>query len=210
MALRVIGAGFGRTGTLSLKFALERLGFDACYHMLELHKHPEHRELWAQAHRGENINWDALFDGYQASVDWPSCNLWREQLAHFPDAKVILSLRDPDRWYDSVMATIYQASSTGLSSADPERKAGAAWAHDIIWNRVFDNRMTDRDHVISVFNAHNEAVRAEVPADKLLVFEASAGWNPLCEFLQVAVPDEDYPRVNSTEEFSSIWQQQNR
>ncbi len=210
MALRVIGAGFGRTGTLSLKFALEKLGFDACYHMMELRKHPDHRDLWAKAHRGEPVDWDALFDGYQASVDWPSCNLWREQLAHFPDAKVILSLRDPQKWYESVMATIYKSSSAGLTAEDPDRQAGAAWAHEIIWNRVFKNRMDDPDYVISVFNEHNEAVKAEVPADKLLVFEASQGWLPLCEFLEVPVPDDDYPRVNSTEEFTSIWQQQNK
>jgi hypothetical protein len=203
MTLRIVGAGFGRTGTLSLKLALEKLGFDKCYHMMEVHQHPDHRELWSRAHAGEDIDWDALFDGYQASVDWPSCNLWREQLAHFPDAKVILSLRDPNKWYDSVMSTIYKFSSAGADSEDENVRAGARWAHEIIWDRVFDGRMDDREYVIRKFRAHNKSVRREVPVNKLLVFEASQGWAPLCEFLDVAIPDEPYPRVNTTEEFTS-------
>ena len=206
MSIKVIGAGFGRTGTLSLKFALEKLGFDKCYHMMEVHQHPSHRELWARAHAGEAIDWVALFEGYQASVDWPSCNLWREQLAVWPDAKVILSLRDPDKWYDSVMSTIYKTSAEGLKAEKPEDRERTQWAFDIIWDRIFDGRMDDREHVIDVYNRHNQAVRDELPADKLLEFDPSMGWGPLCEFLDVPVPDEDYPRVNTTEEFTERWQ----
>lgn len=205
MGLKVIGAGFGRTGTLSLKYALEMLGFDKCYHMMELMNHQDHAEVWARAHRGERVDWEALFEGYQASVDWPSCNLWREQLAAFPDAKVLLSLRDPDRWYDSVMSTIYQSSASGLESDDPTRRASAQWAMDIIWQPIFDGRMDDRAHVIDAFERHNKAVIDEVPADKLLVFEASQGWEPLCHFLDVPVPAEDYPRVNTREDFAKTW-----
>lgn len=201
--IRVIGAGFGRTGTLSLKFALEQLGFSKCYHMMEVFGHPGHRPEWAKAHRGETVDWDSVFDGFQASVDWPSCNFWREQLAQYPDAKVILSLRDPERWYDSVMNTIYPSSIASLNSDDEEARSWAEWASMLIWDGVFDGRMDDRAHVIDVFNRHNEAVRAEVPADRLLVFEAAEGWGPLCGFLGVPVPDTDYPRVNSTEEFNS-------
>lgn len=207
MTLKVVGAGFGRTGTLSLKFALEKLGFDKCYHMMEVHNQPAHRAEWAKVHRGEQVDWDALFDGFRATVDWPSCNWWREQLEHFPDAKVILSLRDPDRWYDSVMNTIYKSSSAGLASDDPGIQYGSKWAQMLIWDGVFDGRMEDRAHVIDVFNRHNEAVRAEVPADQLLVFEASEGWAPLCEFLGVPVPEEPYPKVNTTEDFIERWKQ---
>ena len=206
MTIRVVGAGFGRTGTLSLKFALEKLGFDKCYHMMEVFGQPEHRASWLKAHRREPVDWDGLFEGYQASVDWPSCNFWREQLAHFPDAKVILSLRDPERWYDSVMNTIYPSSMESLKSDDPDARRGAEWANEIIWQGVFDGRMEDKDHVLDVFNRHNESVKSEVPAGRLLVFEAADGWDPLCEFLGVAVPDEPYPRVNTTEEFTSRWQ----
>ncbi len=203
MALKVVGAGFGRTGTLSLKFALEQLGFDKCYHMMEVRFHPDHREAWAKAHRGEPIDWDALFEGYQASVDWPSCNLWREQLELFPEAKVILTLRDPERWYESVMNTIYPSTLDSLANDDPQVRAGGQWVNAIIWQRLFDGRMDDKAHVTDVFNRHNESVKSEVPADQLLVFEASEGWAPLCEFLGVPVPDTPYPRVNSTEDFNA-------
>ena len=206
MTLKVIGAGFGRTGTLSLKHALEKLGFDKCYHMFEVHNNPGHEDLWRRAHsraqKGEAIDWDTLFEGYQASVDWPSCNLWREQLAHFPDAKVILSLRDPDKWYDSVMATIYRVSSQGLNAQEEAARARAEWVYEIIWDRLFHQRMNDREYVKQIFNEHNEQVKKEVPPEKLLVFEASDGWQPLCKFLDVPVPYEPYPRVNTSEEFA--------
>jgi len=205
MSLKVIGAGFGRTGTLSLKYALEQLGFDQCYHMLEVTKHKDHRAIWRKAHAGEEIDWDSLFAGYQAAVDWPSCNLWREQLDHFPDAKVILSLRSPESWYESVMTTIYATSKAGVQSENPSARYGSAWAFDLIWNPIFDNKLDDKAHVISIFKHHNEAVMNEVPADRLLVFEAKEGWEPLCEFLEVPVPETEYPRINTTSQFNQIW-----
>jgi hypothetical protein len=201
MALEVIGAGFGRTGTLSLKRALERLGFGRCYHMVEVFEHPEHMDVWAAAHRGEAVDWEALFDGYRAAVDWPSCNLWREQMEAFPQAKVILSTRDPEGWYASVCNTILPATLDAAASDDPARRRFGEWANEIIWNRVFDGRMDDREHALAVYRAHVDRVRAEVPGDRLLVFEAGQGWEPLCAFLGVPVPEEDYPRSNSTEEF---------
>lgn len=201
MRLEVIGAGFGRTGTLSLKLALERLGFEKCYHMMEVFQHPEHIPLWQRAHDGEAVDWEALFEGYRASVDWPSCNLWREQLAAFPDAKVILSTRDPLAWHESVMNTIWPSSRAAAASDDARQRAFGEWALRIIWDRVFDGRVEDRDHAIAVYEAHAAAVRAEVPAERLLEFEAKDGWAPLCAFLGVPVPDEPYPRTNSTEEF---------
>ncbi len=201
MALQVIGAGFGRTGTLSLKLALEQLGFVKCYHMFEVFENPQHIPLWAAAHRGEPIDWEALFEGYRAAVDWPSCNLWREQLAAFPDAKVILSTRDPGSWYESVMKTIYPSSTAAAKSDDPQRRAFGQWAVEIIWERVFDGRMDDREHALAVYEAHVRDVIARVPPEKLLVFQAAEGWAPLCAFLDVPVPDSPYPRTNTTEEF---------
>ena len=202
--IRLIGAGFGRTGTLSLKHALEKLGLTKCYHMAEVMQNPHHMATWQAAHNGEAIDWHDFLAGYQATVDWPSCNLWREQLAAFPDAKVLLSLRDKDRWYDSVMATIYKFSRAGLTDDDPNRRAGAQWANEIIWQRVFDGRMDDRAHVTGVFEKHNQSVIDALPADRLLVFEAVQGWEPLCNFLELPVPDEPYPRVNSREEFGTV------
>lgn len=209
MSVKVIGAGFGRTGTLSLKFALEKLGFDKCYHMMEVAQNPSHRQHWLDIAAGKAVDWHALFSGYQATVDWPSANFWQEQMAAFPDAKVLLSRRDPDNWYDSVMNTIWKFSHAGESSDDPERQRGAELAFKVIWEPVFDRRMDDRAHVISIFEAHNQKVIDTVPADKLLVYQPGDGWQPLCEFLDVPVPDEDYPRVNSTEEFTSRWEKVN-
>ncbi|MBO6557271.1 MAG: hypothetical protein JJ957_12280 [Pseudomonadales bacterium] len=200
--MKVIGAGFGRTGTFSLKHALEQLGFKKCYHMWEVAE--GHHAIWSDAHRGRSVDWPSLFDGFEATVDWPSCNFWREQAANYPDAKILLSLRDPERWYDSVMNTIYPASRQSLESDDPNTRIFGEWLFDVIWRRVFDDRMDDRAHVISTFNAHNQSVIDEVPPERLLVFEARHGWQPLCEFLEVDVPDAPYPRMNTTEEFQKV------
>ncbi len=207
MTIEVIGAGFGRTGTLSLKFALEKLGFDKCYHMMEVQFHPEHVQIWRDAARGINPDWEALFQGYRASVDWPSANFWREQMAAFPQAKVLLTRRDPEKWYDSVMNTIWPASQANAASDDPRARIGAEMSHEVIWDRVFDRRMDDKAHVIACYEAHNQDVIDSVPAEQLLVYEPGQGWEPLCNFLDVAVPNEDYPRVNSTDEFKERWAQ---
>ena len=201
MAIKVIGAGFGRTGTLSLKHALERLGFDACYHMEEVFEHPEHTTVWAALNRGEQIDWDALFEGYQASVDWPSCNYWRQQMQRYPDARVILSSRDPESWYTSVMNTIFPTSQSVRNSEDEAAARLGDWLFEIIWNGVFDGRLEDRAHCLKIFRAHEAEVRREVPPDQLLVHQAKEGWEPVCRFLGCEVPDEPYPRVNSTEDF---------
>ncbi len=201
MSLEIIGAGYGRTGTMSLKLALEQLGFVKCYHMQEVFMHPEHIPMWAAAHRGEAVDWAQLYEGYRASVDWPSCNLWQEHAALYPNAKIILSTRDPDSWYTSVMNTIYRSSTMARDSKDPTARQFGEWACDITWRRLFDDRMEDRGHAIDVYNKHVEHVKATAPKDRLLVFEAAQGWEPLCRFLRVGVPDEPYPRVNTTDDF---------
>ena len=201
MALDVVGAGFGRTGTLSLKLALEKLGFDKCYHMMEVAQNPGHHETWAAAHRGDAVDWDALFQGYRAAVDWPSCNLWEAQAAHWPGSRVLLSTRDPERWYESVMNTIYPSTLQACEADNEVIRGLGRWAVEHIWDRVFDGRMDDRAHCIDVFLRHEAHVKKTVPDDRLLVFEASQGWQPLCRFLDRPVPDEPYPRVNTTEDF---------
>ncbi len=188
---------------MSLKLALEALGFDKCYHMFEVRENPGHAAIWQDVARGKPVDWDRLFEGYQSSVDWPSCTFWREQMAQYPDAHVILSQRDPERWYESIMNTIYPFSQAARQSEDPDVKAQMEMVFEVIWDGTFDGRMEDKDHVIGVYLAHNERVRAEVPAEKLLVFESVQGWGPLCEFLNCPVPDEPYPRVNTTEDFTA-------
>lgn len=204
MTIKVIGAGFGRNGTLSLKHALERLGFVKCYHMMELDLDKNEDLAWLALARGEPVDFDALFDGYQASVDWPSCNFWREQMAWYPDAKVILSERDPERWYESIMNTIYASSLAFRESEDPLMQRRSRMVFEVVWDGLFDGRLDDKAHVIDVYLRHNQQVKDEVPPEKLLVFESSQGWAPLCEFLDVPVPDEPYPRVNTTEDFRAM------
>ena len=199
MSLRIIGAGFGRTGTLSLKLALEQLGFDKCYHMMEVRNHPEHVNTWRAVARGELIDWPKLFQGYQAAVDWPSCNFWREQMQAFPEAKVILTLRNSESWYESVMKTIWQVSKE--RRANGANEALSLMVFELIWDGIFNGRMSDKDYVIAQYEKHNQRVIDEVPKEKLLVFEAKEGWPSLCEFLGCSIPETGYPNVNTAKEF---------
>jgi hypothetical protein len=145
MSLEVIGAGFGRTGTLSLKVALERIGCGPCYHMLEVHKDPTHAGIWADAADRLPTDWSALLDGWGSVVDWPASHFWRELAAHFPEAKVLLSVRDADRWYDSVMATIYQAMSRPMPEGAPEVFVRQGeMAKKIVLERTFEGRLEER------------------------------------------------------------------
>ena len=202
--LAVIGAGFGRTGTLSLKQALERLGFDACYHMAEVATHPEHADLWLRAWRGENV-WDTLFAGYRAAVDWPAAAFWPRLMEHYPDAKVLLSLRDGESWFKSASSTIFESMEHARRSPDERLRSRLKMANEIIREGTFDGRLLERDHAIAVYEANVAKVRAEVPADRLIEFQASDGWRGLCEPLGLAEPDEPYPWVNTSEEFLDRW-----
>ncbi|HEX5500217.1 MAG TPA: sulfotransferase [Thermomicrobiales bacterium] len=216
MPLEVIGAGFGRTGTNSLKHALERLGYERCGHMIDVIEHPERFALWHEALRrtqaGEPVDWGAVFAGYKATVDWPSVYFWRELAAAYPEAKVILSVRDPERWYDSVRETIWPASSVeGDREAGfdmpPEfadlRRRVVDLLEPIIWQGTFGGRFRDRAAAIDVFRRHNAAVQATIPPGRLLVFEANQGWEPLCRVLDVPAPDEPYPHVNDRDAFKA-------
>jgi hypothetical protein len=208
--VKVIGAGFGRTGTMSLKVALETLGFDPCYHMTEVFAHPEHAGFWISAWRGEPADWDGVLGGYEAAVDWPACSFYEELMERDPGAKVILSVRDPERWYESVRNTIYKLSVVvprhpiyrigyKLVSFFVFRGPGIVdLAGEIIWRGTFDGRFEDKTYAIEVFERHSAEVQRRVPEDRLLVYDVKAGWEPLCEFLGVEVPDEPFPRTNDT------------
>jgi hypothetical protein len=196
MTLKVIGAGFGRTGTLSLKLAIEKLGLGPCHHMMEVFGKPDHIALWQHAADGVSVNWDEVFDGYHAAVDWPVCAFWRELSEVYPDAKFVLSLRDPDKWYDSADATIF-AAMRKFDGVHPHGRM----VNKLIVNNTFGGSVDDRGAAKEVFQKHNQEVMDTLPPGRLLVFEASHGWQPLCDFLGVPVPDEDYPRTNSTEDF---------
>jgi Sulfotransferase domain len=205
--MRVIGAGMGRTGTLSLKAALERLGFAPCYHMLEVIDHPEHIALWAAAARGERAGWERALGGYLASTDWPACAFWRSLARANPSAKVLLSVRDPDRWYDSMSSTVYRiagfARSAPPGAAPPELRELGAMVDTLVWQGTFSGRFEDRRHAIDVFRRHNDEVRRDVPPERLLVYEVGQGWGPLCDFLGVPAPDEPFPHLNDAASFQA-------
>jgi hypothetical protein len=199
MALDLIGAGLGRTGTLSLKAALERLGYAPCYHMIEVLRAPERARHWLERTESGAHDWDAILDGYRATVDWPAAAFWRELIERYPDAKVLLSLRDADRWYDSVMNTILPVLRQGPPQRAPELlHEFHAMVYALVFERTFEGRLGDRAHAKRVFEAHNQAVIDAVPASRLLVYRAGDGWEPLCGFLGAPVPAEDFPHLNDT------------
>src|ERR1700687_6131658 len=199
MALKVVGAGFGRTGTLSLKTALEKLGFGPCYHMAEVFPRPDHVRMWHQLAFANSIDWDLIFTGFQATVDWPAARWWREIAAHYPDAKVLLSVRDPEAWYKSMSDTIYQPMKSTAPDGAPElARLQSEMIRKSVLAETFDNRFEDKGHAIEVFKRHNQAVRDAIDPARLLVFDVREGWAPLCRFLDVPIPDEPFPRLNDT------------
>jgi hypothetical protein len=207
MPLKIIGAGLGRTGTLSLKAALEELGFSKCYHMAEVVANPSHVQFWSAAARGESVDWETLFEAYQATVDWPACSFYRELMDRYPDAKVILTLRNPERWYESARQTIYHvrgAFPRWTAPFVPRMREFQLMLDRLIWDGFFQGRFEDKPYAIERFKQHIEEVRNLTPADRLLVYEIEDGWGPLCFFLGVPIPkDKTFPRLNDAEEFRS-------
>ncbi len=203
MALQVIGAGFGRTGTLSMKAALEQLGYDKCHHMLEVFPDDDQLDSWHKILQGEVPDWEAVFDGFQASVDFPSSGYWRELAAHYPEAKIILTTRSFDSWYESASETIYPVSKNipGWMTAIPKVRKIKEMTYGVIWDRVFGGKFEDRDATRAVFEQHEADVKAAFPPERLLVFHPKEGWGPLCEFLSKPVPDGPFPNVNDRDDF---------
>jgi len=193
--MQLIGAGFGRTGTLSLKGALEEVGFGPCYHMMEVFKQPEDLVQWAAVAKGQVINWREFFQAYQATVDWPGAAVWTQLHGTFPEAKVLLSVRDPVRWYESALNTIHESTQ---GTVNPLFKQMVDY---LIWNGTFHGKFLDQAYAIGVFEAHIAHVKATVPPEQLLVYDVKEGWAPLCAFLGVPVPETPSPRLNDREAF---------
>ncbi len=218
----VIGAGFGRTGTLSLKVALERLGYGPCYHMVEVIKHG-HGVFWREAAhkraRGEHIDWEAVFAGYRATVDFPAAGFYEELARTYPEAKVILTVRDPQRWYDSASRsfgggpTIDPSSARGylISKAMgllfPKLWGAMSAMQESLeeWGISLDGSPQDRERATEDFERHVREVQERIPAERLLVYKVEQGWGPLCEFLGVeALPDEPFPHLNEGEQVPKL------
>ena len=198
MSLKIIGAGFGRTGTMSLKAALDQLGYP-CYHMVECFpKGPEHWKHWEQV-GSSSPDWDALFEGFIATVDFPACTSYAPLAEHYPGAKVVLTVRDPEKWFNSVQSTIFAKEWMEFL---PGTEAGPYMQATI--NNYFDGRMHDRDHLIRRFNEHVADVKENIEPERLLVFEVADGWEPLCQFLELPAPETDFPHVNETDAIKGL------
>jgi len=176
----VIGVGFGRTGTASLKGVLELLGFGPCYHMREIRREPARAADWLAVAAGTERDWSRVLAGYRSTVDWPAATYWRDLVDAYPHARVILTVRDPDEWYASVERTLYQQDL----GPRPDQAGFAAMRHAVVWDGVFDGRFADRTHAIERFRQHNADVVAHVAADRLLVYRVGDDWAPLCDFVR--------------------------
>ncbi len=212
MSIQVIGAGFGRTGTTSLEAALDELGFGPCYSMEDSLGSPDHVEAWNAAARGETVGWRALLNGYRSTLDWPAASFYRELMAAYPEAKVILTVRDPELWYESTLNTIYGVPKTAYASPvlsllrlfAPRTRHATRMTEGVIWQGTFSGKFKDKEHAIGVFERHIEEVKEHVPREKLLIYSAKQGWGPLCEFLGVEEPTgKPFPHLNDTKSFLS-------
>ncbi|MFO0997918.1 MAG: sulfotransferase [Alphaproteobacteria bacterium] len=199
MPLKIIGAGVGRTGTYSLKLAIERLGLGPCHHMIEVRQNmPVHVPLWEAAVNGKP-DWQAIYEGYDSAVDWPTAGFVRELHAAYPTAKFILTYRSPESWVESFSETIYKAIA-GKDHAPPELQVWIAMCTRVIDRTGFPLGL-DEAALRKAFIAHNEAVKAAIPAKQLLLYQVKDGWEPLCAFFGVPVPAEPFPRTNDRIEF---------
>ena len=201
MTLQIIGSGFGRTGTMSTKMALEQLGFGPCHHMTEVMQRPEQAAHWSAIAAGTPVDWHAVFDGFTSQVDWPGAAVWPQTMQAFPDAKVIHTERAENDWWGSFNTTIGKFfTNAPAMDLPPNIREIFVNMEDLVLKSTFEDH-TDRDCAIAAYRRNNEAVREQVPADRLLVFQATDGWGPLCEFLEVPVPDTPFPRSHNRNEF---------
>ena len=199
--LTLVGAGLGRTGTHSLKLALERLTGRPCYHMIELFDRPPDTSAWHAAARGEPVDWRALLDGFGAAVDWPAGAFWSEIAATEVDPWILLSTRSSaDVWWESFSATIATGLQKPVPADRPDWAERRAMVLDML-NTTFTPDWRDREGAMAAYERHNAAVRESVPTDRLIEWQPGDGWDPLCAALGVAVPGEPFPRTNSTAEF---------
>jgi len=199
MQLKVVGAGLGRTGTASLKNALEQLTGGACYHMAEVQ--PESVPVWHAATRGEPVDWEALTSGYSATVDWPAAAFWAELAAANPNAIVLLSTRaTPEQWWASMERTIVPVLSAEVPPGDPSRTAHRAMVRDLLARRLTPD-WREPDAAMAAYARHNERVRSEVPAERLVDWQPGDGWAPICAALDLAVPSVPFPHENTTDQF---------
>ena len=196
--VRLIGAGLGRTGTASLRGALEQLTGAPCYHMAQLGDRSGEVEAWTAATRGQPVDWQRLLDGYEAAVDWPAAAFWRQLAEAFPDAPVLLSTRESaEAWWASASRTVFTVLR---QEPPPDRVANRTMVRELL-AETFTPEWRDRDAAMAAYERHNAEVRAGIPGDRLVEWQPGSGWEPICRALGVPIPDEPFPHVNTTAEF---------
>ena len=202
--MKVFGTGFGRTGTMSLKIALEKLGMGPCYHMKEIVIRPSHIKMWYDISLGDHPKWNQLFKSFNSGVDYPVCLFYEELVNKFPDAKFILTLRDFDSWYNSTLNTVYKVPTmlpAWFRKIVPPVHKLILMQNKLIWSGLFNNQFGDKEYVRSVYNNHIDNVKKTIPDNRLLLYSVYEGWAPLCEFLDVDIPEDiPFPKVNDTAE----------
>lgn len=198
--IEIIGTGFGRTGTFSLSLALQKLGRGPVFHNEQIPKNPSIAKRFHEVALGGSETWADILEGYRACLDFPTCVFWRDILQASPEARVIHTSRDPDEWYDSIHSTIFAILRTPFPD-DPVERQHWEMSTEVILRRTFDMRLDDRAHCTDIFKAREAEVLAEVPEEKLLVLDVKQGWEPLCDFLDVPVPDGEFPKTNNRAEF---------
>jgi hypothetical protein len=206
--VKIIGVGFGRTGTTSVKAALEELGLP-CYHMTDAMERAAHRKVWSEAKPGQRLDWTPLFADFQATVDWPACTFYQQLIEQYPDAHVLLTVRDPEKWYESTQNTLYSfghsLSVRLMRNVVPALRDYSRLVNNIVWEGTFSGRFTDKHYAIEVYERHIEDVKKHVPADRLLIYDVKQGWEPLCRVLNVEVPkDKPFPHLNDTASFQKM------
>ena len=203
MALRVVGAGLGRTGTMSLKQALEQLLGGRCYHMMETFGRPDDIPVWHRAVNGDMPDWRAFLADYTAAVDWPVAGFWRELSETFPDAVVLLSTRPTDEWWTSASNTIFRISERVAPEGDAVSAGQLAMARDMLDKR-FTPDWHDEANAKAAYDAHNAEVRATIPASRLVEWHPGEGWRPLCDALELPIPESPFPHLNTTDDFRAM------
>jgi hypothetical protein len=209
--MKLIGAGMPRTGTLTQKMALEMLGLGPTYHMVDVLADLEQAPLWERALDGEGP-WSEIFDGFNSTVDWPGGYFYRELIDVYPEAKVLLSVREPEAWERSMRGTVWAVRhgeslirllSSAQAHVNPQWAGFLKMIDRLVWEGkgTFASGHAEPQQLIDTFKRHTEEVESTVPSDRLLVWSVKEGWGPLCEFLELPVPEESFPHINDRTEF---------
>jgi len=200
MSLKIIGAGYGRTGTKSMKTALELLGYGPCYHMSEVFENLNHVPIWHKAAFDEEVEWDEIFSEYHSGVDWPMCHFWEPLSIRYPNAKILLTVRPANEWYASMKKTIFSRASEKMGNDGPMR-LWKEMVDKIVRLDTFSNKTDDGIHCEEIFEQHISNVSRKVEKSRLIIYHLGSGWEPLCSALGEDIPDIPFPMTNTSSEF---------